>query len=132
MFRFLQIYVQLFLQAQNSSQMDIIEWKDFEKVSLVSGTIVAVEDYPEARNPAYKVKVDLGEAIGIKKSSAQITSHYSKDQLMGKQVICVTNFAPKQIGKFMSEVLITGFPDENGAVVLASIDQKVKNGSHLF
>jgi tRNA-binding protein len=112
--------------------MDIIEWKDFEKINLVSGTIIEVEDFPEARKPAFKVKVDLGEVIGIKKSSAQITTHYTKDQLIGRQVICVTNFAPKQIGKFMSEVLITGFPDENGNVILAGIDQKVKNGSQLF
>jgi tRNA-binding protein len=112
--------------------MDIIEWKDFAKIRLVSGTIVEVEDFPEARKPAFKVKVDLGQKIGIKKSSAQITTHYSKDQLIGRQVICVTNFAPKQIGKFMSEVLITGFPDDNGDVVLAGIDQNVKNGSQLF
>ncbi len=113
-------------------EMDIIEWKDFEKIQLVSGTIVEVDDFPEARRPAFKVKVDLGEKIGIKKSSAQITTHYSRAQLIGKQVICVANFSPKQIGKFMSEVLITGFPDENGNVILASIDQSVKNGSHLF
>lgn len=112
--------------------MDIIEWSDFEKIHLVAGTIVDVKDFPEARRPAFKVKVDLGEEIGIKKTSAQITSHYSKAELIGRQVICVTNFGPKQIGKFMSEILITGFPDNNGNVVLASIDQEVKNGSRLF
>jgi len=112
--------------------MEIIEWKEFEKVNLISGTIVEVEDFPEARIPAYKVKVDLGEKIGIKKSSAQITILYSREQLIGMQVICVANFAPKQIGKFMSEVLITGFPDNNGNVVLATIDKKIANGSKLF
>lgn len=109
-----------------------IEWQDFEKVELKTGTVVSVKPFIGARKPAFIVEVDFGKAIGIKKSSAQITHHYSKDTLLGKQVVCVTNFPPKQIGKIMSEVLITGFPDENGHVVLCTPDQKVPNGAKLF
>ena len=108
-----------------------IEYADFEKVELRIGTIVEALPFPEARKAAYKLKIDLGD-IGIKKSSAQITKHYRLDELVGKQVVCVTNFAPRQIGPFMSEVLTTGFADENGDVVLCGVDHKVPNGTRLF
>lgn len=112
--------------------METINWKDFEKVALRVGTILTVEKFPEARKPAYKVWIDFGGQIGIKKSSAQITKHYTPESLIGTQVVCVVNFAPRQIGNFMSEVLITGFPDENGDIFLARPDKRVPNGSKLF
>lgn len=112
--------------------MKKISWDDFEKVNLQVGTIIRVEDFPEARKPAYKIWVDLGDELGIKKSSAQIKDLYSKDELLHKQVLCVTNFPEKQIANFMSEVLVTGFPDEKGNVILAGTDKKVPNGSKLF
>lgn len=106
----------------------MITWEDFEKVEIRVGTIVEVQDFPEARRPAYKIKVDLGE-LGIKKSSAQITALYKKDDILGKQVLCVCNFPPKQIGSYMSEVLVTGFYNENNEVVLATVERSVPNGS---
>jgi tRNA-binding protein len=107
-----------------------INWSDFEKVELRAGTIVRAEPFEGAKKPAIKVWVDLGE-LGIKKSSAQISHHYTPEQLLGKQVLCVANFAPKQIGNFMSEVLVTGFPDSQGNIVLAGIDKNIPNGAKL-
>lgn len=110
----------------------MITYDDFMKVDIRVGTIVAAEDYPEARRPAIKLKVDFGDEIGVKKTSAQITTHYTLDALLGKQVAAVVNFPPKQIGKFMSEVLVVGFPDKDGEVVLISPDSPVPNGKRLF
>lgn len=111
--------------------MEEITWHDFEKVELRVGTILEVFDFPEARKPAYKVKVDFGE-FGVKMSSAQITKHYTRAALIGKQVVCVVNFPKKQIGKFMSEFLVTGFADENGDIVLTAVSSSVPNGSKLI
>ena len=108
--------------------MTHISWDDFEKVELRVGTIIAVDNFPEAKKPAYQVKVDFGEDIGIKKSSAQITELYSKEDLLNKQIIAVVNFPPKQIGPFMSECLIAGFHRKDNKVVLAVPDQSILNG----
>lgn len=109
---------------------ETISWADFEQVELRVGTVLQVLDFPEARKPAYKLQVDFGE-FGIKWSSAQITKHYSKEGLPGRQIVGVINFPKKQIGKFMSEFLVTGFADENGDIVLTAIDKPVPNGSKL-
>lgn len=111
--------------------MKEISWNDFEKVELRVGTILEVFDFPEARKPAYRLKIDFGQ-FGIKMSSAQITKHYQKQELIGMQIIGVINFPKKQIGKFMSEFLITGFADWNGDIVLATVAGKVPNGSKLL
>ena len=110
--------------------METITWHDFEKVELRAGTILEVTDFPEARKPAYKVKVDFGP-YGIKWSSAQITKYYTKEQLVGRQIVGVINFPKKQIATFMSEFLVTGFADENGDIVLAAVEKAVPNGSKL-
>ncbi|MCF6341267.1 MAG: tRNA-binding protein [Bacteroidales bacterium] len=111
--------------------MNQINWDDFQKVALQTGTIIAVEDFPEARKPAYKITVDFGAETGIKKSSAQLTALYTKEELLGKQIIGVVNFSPKQIGPFVSECLITGFVQDDGSVVLAVPERKVDNGLKL-
>jgi tRNA-binding protein len=109
-----------------------ISYDTFAQVDIRVGTIVAVEDFPEARKPAYKLTVDFGPEIGTKRSSAQLTIHYARDELIGRQVAAVVNFAPRQIGPFMSEVLVLGFPDAAGAVVLVVPDKPVANGGRLF
>lgn len=109
----------------------MIEWSDFTKVEMRVGTIVEASDFPEARRPAYKLKVDLGEELGIKKSSAQITQKYRPEELVGKQVLCVTNFPSKQIGPYMSEVLTTGFVTED-SVILCVADKSIPNGTRLL
>ncbi len=110
----------------------MIAYEDFEKVDIRVGKIIKVEDFPEARKPAYKIEIDFGPEIGIKKSSAQITKHYTKDELMGKLVMGVVNFPVKQIGPFMSESLTLGVPDENGDVVLISPTKEVPIGGRMF
>lgn len=110
--------------------MEEISWNDFERVELRVGTVLEVEEFPEARKPAYKLLVDFGEA-GIRKSSAQITALYEREDLVGKQVIGVLNFPRKQIGRFFSEALITGFVDENGSIVLAVPERPVPKGARL-
>jgi len=110
----------------------MITYQDFEKVNIRVGEIIKVEDFPEARKPAYKLTIDFGPEIGIKKSSVQITKHYTKEELVGKQVIGVVNFPPKQIGPFISEVLTLGLADENGDVVLLAPTKKVPKGNKMF
>lgn len=109
----------------------VISWSDFEKVELRVGTIVEVTDFPNARKPAYQLLVDFGP-LGQLKSSAQITKHYNKEALIGRQVVAVVNFPKKQIANFMSECLVTGFPDENGDIVLTCVERAVPNGARLM
>lgn len=111
--------------------MELITWSDFEKVELTAGTIVAVKAFPKAKKPAYQLVVDCGATIGLKNSSAQITKLYTQEELIGRQVICVTNFPPRQIANFLSEVLVTGFVLPDGEVILSTIERPVPNGTRL-
>lgn len=110
----------------------MIEYQDFEKVDIRVGEIIQVDDFPEARKPAYKLMIDFGPEIGMKKSSAQITKHYSKEDLMGRLIVGVVNFPPKQIGPFISESLTLGVPDENGDVILLVPTKNVPKGGKMF
>jgi tRNA-binding protein len=109
-----------------------ISYDDFVKVDIRVGTVIEVQPYPEARRPAYKLAVDFGPQIGVKRSSAQLTKHYTAEALLGRQVAAVVNFPPKQIGKFMSEILVLGFPDSAGEVVLIGPERAVPDGGKLF
>lgn len=111
--------------------METIDWNDFARVELRVGTVIEVEDFPEARKPAYILHVDFGDEIGVRKSSAQITEVYARDELVGRQVVGVVNFPAKQIGPIRSQCLVTGFYREDGAVVLAVPDKPVPNGAKL-
>ncbi len=108
-----------------------ITWRDFEQVELRVGTIISVEDFPEARKPAYKITADFGPEFGRRRASAQITVLYSKEELVGRQIVGVVNFPPKQIGPFLSEFLLTGFYRPDGAVVMAVPERPVPNGAQL-
>lgn len=108
----------------------MITWDQFQEVDLRVGTIVSAAPFPEARKPAYKLEVDLGE-LGIKRSSAQITDRYAPEELVGKQVVCCVNLGDKRVGPYVSEVLTTGFYAEDGSVVLATVDASVRNGAKL-
>ncbi|WP_026955867.1 tRNA-binding protein [Algoriphagus vanfongensis] len=111
--------------------MQTIDIEDFSKIDLRIGTILRVENFEKARKPAYKIWVDLGEELGVKKSSAQVTKLYDPENLIGMQVLCVVNFKPRQIADFMSEVLITGFSDPNGAIILTTAERTAPNGAKL-
>lgn len=109
----------------------MISWEDFEKVDIRTGTIVEVNDFPKARKPAWQLTIDFGEEIGIKKSSAQIVHHYKKEHLVGRQILAVVSFPPKQIANFFSECLVLGVADEQGEIVLLSTERKVENGKKV-
>src|SRR4029077_19413773 len=111
--------------------MEMCSYTDFTKVDIRAGTIIDVQDFPEARKPAYKLVIDFGPEIGTKRSSAQIPKHYTKEALLGRQVIAVVNFPPRQIGPFMSEVLTLGLPDQNGDIILTVSEREVPKGSKL-
>jgi tRNA-binding protein len=109
-----------------------ISWDDFAKVDIRIGRVVQVDPFPEARKPAFKLTIDFGPEVGIKRSSAQVTKHYNPGELLGRKVAAVVNFPPRQIGPFMSEVLCLGFPDTGGDVVLATVDRDAPLGGRLF
>ena len=117
---------------RNVMGRNMITYKDFLNVDIRAGRVLEVLDFPEARTPAYKLVIDFGEEIGIKKSSSQITKHYSKEDLVGQLVMGVVNFPPKQIGPFISEVLTLGFKDENGDIVIARPDKDVSVGERMY
>lgn len=121
----------MFLKIGKKSAMQTIDYEDFDKIELRVGTVIKVEPFEKARKPSYKIWVDLGEEIGIKKSSAQVTHFYRPDELMGRQVVCVCNLKPRQIANFMSEVLVTGFESLEGGIVLTSVERPVPNGAKL-
>ena len=120
------------LVPDNNSLTPHITFDDFQKVDIRAGTVVSAEPFPEARKPAIKMVIDFGDVIGHKRTSAQIAEHYEVNGLVGRKVAAVVNFPPRQIGKFMSEVLTLGFPDENGYVLLVTPDAKTPNGARLF
>ena len=120
------------MSAETEGKTPEITFDDFLKVDIRKGTVVDAQPYPEARKPALKLWVDYGPEIGVKKSSAQITRHYDPESLIGKQVLGVVNFPPRQIGKFMSEALVLGLPDEDGEVVLITPDKSVPDGGRMF
>ncbi|MBI1250666.1 MAG: tRNA-binding protein [Alphaproteobacteria bacterium] len=119
-------------KSQSGSVLPIISFDDFLKVDIRLGTIIQAQVFEDARKAAYQLWIDFGEPLGVKKSSAQITKHYALGELIGRRVAAVVNFEPKQIGKFMSEVLTLGFPDRNGEVVLVGVDRNAPDGGKLF
>jgi tRNA-binding protein len=121
----------MFLKIGKKMAMQTIDYEDFDKIELRVGTVIKVEPFEKARKPSYKIWIDLGEDIGIKKSSAQVTHFYSPDELIDKQVICVCNLKPRQIADFMSEVLVTGFDSSEGGIVLTSVERRLPNGARL-
>jgi len=125
-------YSATLLKKSSNLWKSMISWEEFNKIDIRAGTVVRAEPFPETKKPAFRVWIDLGPDLGIKKSSAQITANYTIDDLIGRQVICVVNFPTKQIANFLSEVLVTGFPDERGNVVLSSLERPVANGARLF
>ena len=111
--------------------MSIISWNDFEKIDIRCGTIIDVKDFPKAKKPSYQFQIDFGEELGIKRSSAQVTNYYQKEDLVNKQVIAVVNFPPKQIADFFSECLVLGVYDENNHVILLQPERTIKNGQRI-